>query len=78
MNNASEEPERKLQLAHEFHASIIGAGEFSPEKIGNILIRHLCHLISPPGRRMQIKAPRPHSVGRLEALGLTSGKLQCT
>ena len=36
MNNASEEPERKLQLAHEFHASNIGAGEFSPEKTGNM------------------------------------------
>ena len=36
MNHAREEPERKLQLAHEFHASIIAAGEFSPEKIGNM------------------------------------------
>ena len=36
MNHASEEPERKLQLAHEFHASIIAAGEFSPKKNGNM------------------------------------------
>ena len=36
MNHASEEPNRKLQLAHKFHASIIAAGEFSPEKIGNM------------------------------------------
>ena len=35
-NHASEEPERKLQLAHEFHASIIAVGKFSPEKIGNM------------------------------------------
>ena len=35
-NRASEEPERKLQLVREFHASIIAAGEFSPENIGNM------------------------------------------
>ena len=75
-NHASEEPERKLQLAHEFHASIIAVGEFRQRKLA-IWIRHLCHLISTPGRRMQIKAPRPYGIGRLEALGVTSSKLQC-